>query len=104
MVEIHLEGLGGRTVRYGDHTWELDGDVEVLRDGELLEVAAARADGVRHESGVLRFALEDPPGSLNPGSVGEYFEELVRDGDSYTLVVDHEGRSYEYDLTNYAYD
>lgn len=90
--------LAGRQLRYGDRTWELTGEVEVKQTGNLVEVEVEQVDDVRHQTAVLRFGLEDPPQSLNPGDLGEHFDSLERHGEEYRLVVKKDPRTYRYEL------
>lgn len=103
MVESHWEDLRGKRLRYRDGTWELTGDVDVLRDGTVVAVEATRTDGSRHEDARLYFGVEDPPDSLNPGSLGDHFDSLVRDGDEQFLRVKAPGRIYRYELQRIEY-
>jgi hypothetical protein len=98
MVETHWPELRGETIRYADHTWELTGDVDVRGTGEVLAVAATQVDDVRHGGATLRFGLESPPASLNPGALAGAFDRLERDGERYRLVVGDDRRTYRYVL------
>lgn len=104
MVETHWTTLEDEEVRYGDHTWTLTGAVEVRDRGELLGVEANRVDGVRHETATLYFGIGDAPNSLNPGAIGQHFDELDRTGATPSLVVRTEGRTYRYELQRMEYD
>lgn len=104
MVEITLPVLAGKEVRYGDDTWELTGVVEVGGTGEYLEAEAEQVDDVRHRTARLHFGLENPPASLNPGNVGDYFEQLQREGDEYHLLVKTDERTYRYGLNSVGYE
>ncbi|MDX1748650.1 MAG: hypothetical protein R3324_22180 [Halobacteriales archaeon] len=103
MVETRWPELGGKHVRYHDRTWELTGMVDVRGTGDLLDVEATRVDDVRHGNAVLRFGLENPPASLNPGNLGDHFDELEREDDRYHLVVKKEARTYRYALHGIEY-
>lgn len=103
MVETQWPELAGKEVRYHDHTWELTGRVDVRGTGEVLAVEARQADGVGHDAATLRFGIENPPGSLNPGDLGDHFDRLERDGDRYHLVVEREARRYRYALRGLEY-
>lgn len=98
MVEAYWEGLRGQSLRYLDREWELTGDVDVLGDGDLVAVQATRADDVRRQGARLYFGLQDPPGSLNPGNMGEQVEGVRRVDDEHHLLVATEGRTYRYEL------
>lgn len=98
MVESHWEGLGGRELSYGGHSWELTGDVAVLERGDLLAVQATQTDDVRRPTATLHFGLDSPSDSLNPGNLGEFFESLETTGDGHYIVVKTQGRTYRYEL------
>lgn len=104
MVEDHWEELTGREVRYDNHTWALTGDVDVRGTGELLEVEARQVDDVRHQTADLRFVLQNPPDSLNPGDLVGHFDSIVRDRDGYHLVIKKEQRTYRYELRGLEYE
>jgi hypothetical protein len=98
MHERHWDDLGGLELRYRDHTWELTGDVEILRDGALIGAEVRQVDGTRHGTAQLFFAVENPPRSVNPGDLGDHFQELVKeDGKSY-LKITSPRRTYRYEL------
>lgn len=96
--------LGGKRLQYADRTWELDGEVSVLDDGDLLGVEATAVDDVRSRSATLYFGIDQPPASLNPGDLGEHFDSLQSTGDATTLDVRTPGRTYRYDLERVAYE
>lgn len=98
MVESKWPELGGKEIRYADHTWKLTGVVDVQNTGELLEVEVVQVDDVRHGRASLRFSLESPPASLNPGDLGGHFDSLERDRDQYAIVVKKDRRVYRYRL------
>lgn len=98
MVETRWPDLEGTEVRYGNHTWELTGSVDVRATGDLLEVEAAQIDDVRRGKALLRFGLQNPPASLNPGNLEGRFERLEREGDRYFLVIRTDPRTYRYEL------
>jgi hypothetical protein len=98
MVETHWEDLRGRELRYQDHTWALTGDVDIRGNGALLAVEANQVDGVRGETVILYFGIENPPDSLNPGAIGEHFDSLESEGRHQSLVVKTERRTYRYEL------
>lgn len=103
MVESHWEAIRGKQLRYSDHTWELTGDVDVLRDGAVIAVAATQVDGVQHDKARLFFGIENPPGSLNPGNLGEHFDSLVREDGKQSLQIEKTGRTYRYELRRIEY-
>lgn len=98
MVETRWPELGGKQLRYIDHTWKLTGMVDVQGTGETLAVEATQVDDVRHGKAILRFGLENPPASLNPGDLGDHFDKLEQEDDRYQLVVKKEPRIYRYEL------
>ena len=98
MVESRWAELGGKELRFAGHAWELTGVVEVKGTGAVLEVEARQADDVRHGRATLRFNLRNPPASLNPGSLGDHFDSLEREDDTYYLVIKTESRIYRYEL------
>ena len=104
MVDTHWEALEGRELRYHDHTWELTGDVDVRERGQLLAVAARQVDDVRRPAATLHFDCSSPDDSLNPGTSGEQFARLERNGDQQYLVVESEGPTYRYELRRLTYD
>lgn len=104
MVEITLPALAGQEVRYDDHTWELTGSVDVRGTGDHLLVEAEEVDDVRGRTGQLRFAIEDPPASLNPGSLGENLERLQYEDGQYRVLVTTGGRTYGYALRSIDYE
>lgn len=103
MVESQWPELGGKEVRYADHTWELTGVVDVQNTGERLEVQAVQVDDVRHGRASLRFGLDSPPASLNPGDLGGHFDRLERDRNQYAIVVKTDRRVYRYALQGMSY-
>ena len=98
MVETHWPELGGKTLRYGGHTLELTGNVDVRNTGELLAVSAKRISDVSQLHATLRFGCEEGAPSLNPGNLGEHFDRIERDRRSHYLVVKKEPRTYRYKL------
>lgn len=104
MVEQQWPEIGGKELRYGDHTWELTGDVDVRGTGEVIEAKAKELDDVRHRNGTLRFNLEQQPASLNPGNLGDHFDELQREGDRYRIIVKKEPRTYHYNLESFEFE
>lgn len=101
MVKTHWEDLEGETVRYADHSWEFTGAVEVLGTGEMLAIEATQLDDVRHGRATLRFGLENPPASLNPGDIGERFDRLERQSGRHQIVVSGDHRTYRYQLNGF---
>lgn len=98
MVETEWPELRGVEVEYGDHTLELTGMVDVRGTGESLEVNAKQIGDVRGNEVGLRFGIETPPASLNPGNLGEHFDEIKREGNQYYLLVKKEPTVYRYQL------
>ena len=98
MDESEWPELAGKEVRNAGQTWQLTGEVTIKDTGTLLEVAAFATGDVRHPTAGLRFGIETPPASLNPGDVGGHFDRLERDEDQYYLVVKTDPRVYRYEL------
>lgn len=103
MVTQQWPEIGGKQVRYNDATWELTGAVDVRETGRSLEVEAKRVDDVRHATAGFRFGVGEHPESLNPGNLGDHFDELRQEDDQYVLVVKTERRVYRYELQGMAY-
>lgn len=104
MTETHVPELEGATVRYNGDTWEFTGKIDVRRNGEVIQAAVRKTDRVRASSGTLRFTLQDPSSSLNPGNLGAFDVELERGDDAQYLVVvrpNATGR-YRLDSMNYS--
>lgn len=59
---------------------------------------ARQHDDVRHQMATLYFGLDGGTDSLNSGNLGQHFDRLERNGDSYTLVVKRDPRTYRYEL------
>lgn len=104
MVEATWPELGGKELRYRDHTWRLTGDVDVRDGGRLVAAEAERVDGVRHETATLHFGLRSPPDSLNPGNMRDHFDRLERTPDGQFLVVRTDPRTYRYELERLTYE
>ncbi len=104
MVETRWPELGGKQLRYAGHTWELTGRVDVRGTGEQLAVEATQVDDIRHAAATLRFGLQRPPASLNPGNLGDHFDRLERERDRYFLVVKKQPRTYRYELQGLVHE
>lgn len=104
MVEINVPEIEGARLRYNDDTWELTGTIEVKRNGELLQARAKKPDRVRGSGGRLKFVLDTPPASLNPGNPGEFDCELTKDDAGYGLTIARDGRTDRYSLMKMTYD
>ena len=104
MVEVNVPALAGERVRYTDDTWELTGTIDVTQNGELLQAKARQSDRVRGSAGWLKFSLETPPASLNPGNIGEFSAELVDGDGGPALRITRDGRADRYRLTKLRYD
>ena len=104
MVESVWSDLGGKQVRYRDHTWELTGNVDVRERGELLAVEARQTDDVARPTATLRFVLAADGDSLNPGNLGAHFDRLERTDEGQFLLVRKERRTYRYALRGVTYD
>lgn len=98
MVEQTWPELGGKQLRYADGTWELTGTVDVRGTGEMLAVEVRRVDDIRGGGADLRFVLENPAASLNPGNLGDHFDEIDRSGRIPAIVVKTVARRYRYSL------
>lgn len=98
MATTHWSELREQELRYLDHTWRLTGEVTVRNQGEVLALEARQADGVRHRTASLCFGVEGTLDSLNPGEMGEHFDRIERNADSYHLYVKDEPRTYRYVL------
>lgn len=104
MVEQYWTDLDGQTIRYADAHWVCTGDVEIERDGRSLAVEAVERDDVKQRTATLYFTNDSPPGSINPGRVGEYFNRIERDSNRYTLLITTNQRTYRYRLTHISYN
>lgn len=104
MSETRWPEIGGKELRYADHTWELTGTVDVRASGETLHVEARAVDGVKHRTAILRFGLETSPASLNPGDLGDHFDRLERDGERWSLIVRKGTREYRYRLDGFQWE
>lgn len=98
MSESTWPELAGKELPFAGKQWELTGQVEVRDSGALLEVEARQVDDDRHPVATLRFGLDSPPASLNPGAINDHFDQLRPNGDEYHLLVKTEGRTYRYEL------
>ncbi len=104
MVELAVPELEGVQVRYNDDTWELTGTVEVKRNGELFEAQAKKPNRVRGSTGRLKFVLDTPPASLNPGNPGEFDCEVTEDDGEYRLTISRDRGTDRYSLTKLRYE
>lgn len=104
MVETHLQQLAGEQIRYNKDAWEFTGTVDVKQNGEVLEAEARKPDRVRRNRGTLRFNLQNPPASFNPGNLGEFDVEIERDGNDRLLVVRRSHATNRYRLDSMSYD
>lgn len=91
--------LSGEKVQYSDQTWEMTGDVEVRRDGELLAVAVVAADDVRHGAAMIDFSLGELSPSPNPGQLDRHFVRIERTKSNVYLVMSDGVRTYRYRAT-----
>ncbi len=103
MVTITAQRLEGERIRYRGDSWEFTGTVDVLQNGEVLDVEARKADRVRGTKGTLSFRLENPPTSINPGNLGDVDIELRNDDGGQFLVVSRNHRTDRYKLKNLIY-
>jgi len=104
MVETQWPELGGKELRYRDHTWELTGEVAVHNSGDTLALRATQTDGIRGEGARLHFEVAQAGASLNPGNLGQHFDRLERDGDRHALVIRKGPRRYRYELQRMEYE
>jgi len=104
MVEMNSPDLEGQRLRYNDDTWELDGTIDVKQNGNLIRARARKPDRVRGSSGRLKFVLETPPASLNPGNPGAFTCELTEDENGYGLAISRDGGIDRYRLEKLTYD
>ncbi len=104
MVELSAPELEGAQLRYNDDTWELTGTIEVKQNGALIQAQARKPDRVRGSTGRLKFVLESPPASLNPGNPGEFSCEITKNDDGHGLVVTRGGQADRYSLAKMTYD
>jgi len=104
MVELAVPELEGVQVRYNDDTWELTGIVEVKQNGELIEARAKKPNRVRGSTGRLKFVLDTPPASLNPGNPGDFDCEITKGDGGHALTITRNGRPDRYSLEKLRYD
>lgn len=104
MVELTVSALEGVQLRYNDDTWELTGTIDLQQNGELVEAQAKKPDRVRGSSGRLKFVLDTPPASLNPGNPGEFDCELTKVDSGHELTISRDGRTDRYSLKKMRYD
>lgn len=104
MVETHVSQLAGERIRYNDDTWEFTGDIEITQNGSVIEATARKSDRVRKNLGTFRFQLQDPPGSINPGNVGEFGVKLEREGRDVLLVITRRRESDRYSIKSLHYN
>ena len=103
MVEVAVPALDGERLRYNDDTWELTGTVVVKQNGELIQAEATQPNRVRGSAGWLKFSLDTPPASLNPGNLTEFSCELTEGDDGYVLEIGRDQRADRYRLTKLRY-
>jgi hypothetical protein len=103
MADEQWPELGGKEVRFQDHTWRLTGDVDVRSSGDVLAFHARQVDDVRGQNGWLFFDVVGGD-SLNPGDSGEHFDSLTQTADGYELIVKQPGSRYQYELARLEYD
>jgi hypothetical protein len=103
MPETTWPEIGGKELRYRDHTWKLTGEVDVREQGRVLAVEARQTDDVKHETAFLYFDVETED-SLNPGDLGEHFDRLERTADGQSLVVRKHDKTYRYKLHRLEYE
>ncbi|WP_101296776.1 hypothetical protein [Halegenticoccus soli] len=103
MTETHVQELEGERVRYNGDAWEFTGTIDVKRNGEVIHVEARKAERVRGDKATLRFTLQNPPASINPGNLGDFGVELQRREDGQYLVVSRTHATNRYRLDNMNY-
>lgn len=104
MADVTIPQLEGERVRYNDDTWELTGKISFQQNGSVIEAAARKPDRVRGSRGQLRFKLQNPPASINPGNPGEFDIDLTRDGRSTSLVLTRPSGSNRYSIVSLRYE
>lgn len=104
MVETRVPELEGEEFRYSGDTWALTGDLDVKRNGDVIDASARETDRVRHNAATMRFSLQDPPASLNPGDLGEFEAQLDRPDGQYTLTIRRNHATNHYRLESMNYD
>ncbi|MEF8773654.1 MAG: hypothetical protein V5A37_02915 [Halobacteriales archaeon] len=98
MAETRFAGIEGERLRYGDADWELTGEIELRQRGDVVMAKAVRTDGGRGERANLSFGIADPPGSLNPGNLGDPEAWIEGPRGEHELVVRTDRRTYRYEL------
>lgn len=104
MVEAHFPELEGERIRYNDDTWEFTGTIDVKQNGDRIHAEAKKPERVRGNTGTLNFTLADPPGSLNPGNLGQFNCKLQAEANGSTLVIDRHHTTDRYNLDSMSYD
>ena len=103
MVEVDVPTLEGKQLRYNDNTWELTGKIAVRRNGELIQAEARKVDRVRGSAGWLKFVLDTPPASLNPGHITDFECELFTNDSQSKIQITRNDRTDTYLLTKMRY-
>ncbi len=104
MVETQFNQLTGARIRYNDDTWELTGDITIKQNGAVLEAEAHKPDRVRKSRGILRFQLQNPPASINPGNPGEFDIDIETTGGETILVLERSHASDRYAVKSLRYE
>lgn len=103
MVEVDVPAIAGEQLRYNNNTWKLTGTIAIERNGELIQAKAKKTERVRGSAGWLKFVLDSPPASLNPGNLAEFESELIEEGNDHFLLITRNDRTDRYLLTKMRY-
>lgn len=104
MVEIHITQLEDERIRYNGDTWAFTGDINVKQNGAVIEARATKPDRVRRSKGTMRFQLQNPPASLNPGNPGEFDVKLGLEGNDTVLELIRPHANDRYVLKSVSYN
>jgi len=104
MATVDAPDLEGQRLRYNDDTWELVGTLDVKQNGKLIQAHARKPERVRGSSGRLKFVLDTPPASLNPGNMAAFDCELTESEEGYGLTITRDGRVDRYRLEKLTYE
>lgn len=104
MAEAHIAQLKDEQIRYNDDTWAFTGDISFKQNGSVIEARVRKPDRVRGSRGTMRFQLQNPPASINPGNLGEFDVDLTRDGTKAVLELSRPSTSDRYTVSNLRYD
>lgn len=104
MVEARVPDLEGTEIRYSGDMWALTGDLDVKQNGSVIDASARKTNRVRKSEATMRFSLQEPPASLNPGNLGDFDAQLERADGQYTLAIRRNNGTDHYRLENMNYD